>query len=79
MERVEAVVEITDATLRDRVKRILEMTLADDHSAWDLDADGTYRQRQPAEGSAGMSLHQKLMNEARTRRAGPITETSGRG
>jgi polyphosphate kinase len=79
VERVEAVVEITDATLRDRVKRILEMTLADDHSAWDLDADGTYRQRQPVEGSAGMSLHQKLMNEARTRRAQPITEPSGRG
>jgi polyphosphate kinase len=68
VERVEAVVEITDRSLRDRVQRILEMALADDYSAWDLDSDGYYRQRQPEEGSAGISLHEKLMNEARERR-----------
>jgi polyphosphate kinase len=68
VERVEAVVEITDWTLRDRVQRILEMTLADDYSAWDLDSDGYYRQRQPTEGSPGISLHETLMNEARERR-----------
>ena len=69
VERVEAVVEITDSALRARLKRILEMTLADDYSAWDLDSNGYYRQRQPQEGSTGTSLHQKLMDEARGRRA----------
>jgi polyphosphate kinase len=69
VERVEAAVEITDPTLKERVKRILDMALADDFSAWDLDANGYYRQRRPPPGSAGISLHQKLMDDARARRA----------
>jgi polyphosphate kinase len=76
VERVEAVVEITDAALKARVQRILEMTLADDYSAWELDSRGYYRQRQPGEGSPGLSLHQKLMNEARARRAQTVPETT---
>jgi polyphosphate kinase len=77
VERVEAVVEITDATLRERVKRVLDLTLADDYSAWVLDSDGVYRQRHPSGSSDGLSLHQKLMNEARARRAHTIPETAG--
>jgi polyphosphate kinase len=77
VERVEAVVEITDPGLRERLKRILEVTLADDYSGWDLDASGYYHQRQPKEGSARISLHQKLMDEARARRAsGPAAPSA---
>jgi polyphosphate kinase len=69
VERVEAVVEITDTSARERVKQILEMTLADDYSAWDLDSSGYYRQRKPPADASGTSLHQKLMEDAKARRA----------
>jgi polyphosphate kinase len=47
--RVEAVVPIEDPELRGRIKSLLDVCLADNRQAWDLDADACYRQRQPGE------------------------------
>jgi polyphosphate kinase len=67
-ERVEAVVEVVASEPRNRICEMLEMALHDDYSAWDLDSDGRYHQRRPASAD-GVSLHQKLMDQATTRRA----------
>jgi len=45
--RVEAVAPIDDATLHPRLHSLLATCLADNRQAWDLAADGTYRQRDP--------------------------------
>jgi polyphosphate kinase len=45
--RVEAVVPVEDPTLHPRLDAVLETCLADNRGAWDLRADGTYRQRVP--------------------------------
>ena len=40
--RVEALVPVTDPRLRARLAEMIELDLADDVLAWDLDADGTW-------------------------------------
>jgi polyphosphate kinase len=68
-ERVEAIVEIENPELRQRVTRVLELALRDNASAWDLDADGRYRLRRPAAGEEARAFQQELMADARRRRA----------
>jgi polyphosphate kinase len=41
--RVEAVIPVTDEELRRRIRRILEVLLADDALAWELSDNGTWR------------------------------------
>ncbi len=45
--RVEAVVPVEDRTLHPRLRALFETLLSDNRQAWDLDADGVWRQRQP--------------------------------
>ncbi|QQE13753.1 polyphosphate kinase 1 [Planctomycetota bacterium] len=45
--RVECITPIYDLTLQKRLKQILDICLADQRSAWDLQPDGTYIHRQP--------------------------------
>ena len=45
--RVEAVAPVEDRTLHPRLRALFETLLADNRQAWDLDADGAWRQRQP--------------------------------
>ncbi|ASC69355.1 Polyphosphate kinase [Halomicronema hongdechloris C2206] len=47
--RVEAVVPVEDPQLRQELMTILEVSLADNRQAWDLQADGSYRQRHPGD------------------------------
>jgi polyphosphate kinase len=68
-ERVEAVVEITVAEHRDRVARVLELILADNVSAWDLDAQGDYHLRRPADDEPVIACQRELMTDAERRRA----------
>jgi polyphosphate kinase len=63
--RVEAAVPVEDAALQGRLKEILDILLADNRSAWDLAADGTWTQRVPAEGEADRGTHQRLMELTR--------------
>jgi polyphosphate kinase len=65
--RVECVTPIFDAPLQARLKHILDVMLADQRQAWDMQSDGRYVQRQPSpdkpEGALG--THKTLMDEAR--------------
>ncbi len=45
--RVEAVAPVEDRTLHPRLRALFETLLTDNRQAWDLDADGVWRQRQP--------------------------------
>jgi len=58
--RVEAVAPIDDATLHPRLHSLLATCLADNRQAWDLAADGTYRQRDP-NGEPVRATHQLLL------------------
>ena len=58
--RVEAIVPIEPPRLRERLWEILQIMLSDHRQAWDLLPDGSYRQRQAANGELG--THQTLMN-----------------
>jgi polyphosphate kinase len=70
-ERVELLVPVSDPALRDRLVELLRLALSDDRLAWELDADGSYRQRRPAGGAAEVNYQAALMEDALARSRGP--------
>ena len=50
-ERVEAITPVTTPALRARLWEILHVSLQDHRQAWEMQIDGSYRQRQPEDGS----------------------------
>lgn len=66
-DRVEAAVPVREKALQKRLVRTLKFCLDDNRLAWDLDADGRYVQRRPADGEKERPLHDKLMRRARSR------------
>jgi polyphosphate kinase len=63
--RVEAVLPVTDATARDRIQQILDIELADDQLAWELDGnDGTWHRVAERH---GVHTHDELRRLARER------------
>jgi len=58
--RVEAVAPVDDVTLHPRLQSLLAVCLSDNRQAWDLAADGTYRQRLP-NGEPVRATHQLLL------------------
>ncbi|MGF1516687.1 MAG: polyphosphate kinase 1 [Nodosilinea sp.] len=72
--RVEVMVPIAAHPLRQELKAILELSLADNRQAWDMAADGSYRQRCPQPGEPSRSSQTLLMERASRslgRRAAP--------
>jgi polyphosphate kinase len=69
--RVEAIAPVEDPRLQEELKAILDLQLADNVKAWDLRADGTYHQRQPAEGEPARSSQEILMQRALDRAGRP--------
>lgn len=63
-DRIEAVIPVTDPSLKGRLVDVLETALADNRSAWDLHPDGRYVQRRPAEFEEEQGLQQVLSNKA---------------
>ncbi|WP_436793529.1 polyphosphate kinase 1 [Actinospongicola halichondriae] len=59
--RVEALVPIDDQPLRDRLQEIIDISLADDQLAWELDGDGRWSR---AEGGDGVNAHLALQQAA---------------
>jgi polyphosphate kinase len=62
--RVELVTPIEDKPLREKCRQILQVMLADQRQAWDMQPDGTYIQRIPAPDSTGpetLGSHQTLI------------------
>ncbi|MBF2098250.1 MAG: polyphosphate kinase 1, partial [Gloeomargaritaceae cyanobacterium C42_A2020_066] len=62
--RVEAMTPILDAHLVTQPQDLLKLMLQDNRQAWDLQTDGTYVQRRPAEGEAERASHVLLMRAA---------------
>lgn len=62
--RVEAAVPIEDPRLQEEIKTILDLQLADNVKAWDMQADGSYVQRRPAAGEEPRSSQDTLMQRA---------------
>ena len=48
-ERVEVITPVEPDDLRTKLREILDIQLADQRSGWDMQADGTYIQRNPSE------------------------------
>jgi polyphosphate kinase len=59
--RVELAVPIEDPALRDEVLDVVELCLADNHNAWDLDARGVWKRRHPAPGERVIDAQAELM------------------
>ena len=64
-ERVEVMAPVETPALKDRLIRLLEAALEDNRLAFDLQPDGSYIRRFPAEGEEERDLHRRLMDEAR--------------
>jgi polyphosphate kinase len=60
--RVEAIVPIDDPEIAKDLQEILGIMLADNRQAWDLQPDGTYRQRRPSSIATTLSTQQTLMD-----------------
>ncbi len=65
--RVEVVTPVEKPELCARLREILEVQLSDRRSAWDMQPDGTYRQRQPAEGQDPRGAQEILIDLAASR------------
>ena len=65
--RVEIVTPVEKPDLRVRLREILEVQLSDQRSAWDMQADGTYRQRRPVDGQDCRSAQEILIELAAQR------------
>ncbi len=63
--RVEVVSPVRDQRSQQELWQILQIMLADNRQAWDLGTDGTYRQRQPAEGEEPQPSQYRLSRRAR--------------
>jgi polyphosphate kinase len=68
--RVECITPIYDSSLQQRLQQILDIMLADQRQAWDMQSDGSYVQRTPPAGAeprdpAVMGTHAYLMELAR--------------
>jgi polyphosphate kinase len=62
--RVEAVTPIEEPILRNRLKEILDLMLADNRQAWELQSDDQYVQRHPGKDEPERSTHEMLMEQA---------------
>ena len=62
--RVEAAVPIENPRLQEEVQAILDLQLADNCKAWDMQSDGSYVQRHPAPGEEPRSSQELLMQRA---------------
>ncbi|WP_333686808.1 polyphosphate kinase 1 [Methylococcus capsulatus] len=63
--RVEAVTPVEDAAAVHHLEQVLAFLLNDNRHAWDLQSDGRYLQRQPAEGEPERAAQALLMEGAR--------------
>jgi polyphosphate kinase len=71
--RVEAVVPVEDPSQHERLRTLLETCLTDNRQAWDLDADGHYKQRTPGvdgEAAEERVSQQRLLRDAWGRERG---------
>jgi polyphosphate kinase len=76
--RVEVVAPVEDPKLRQELRLILDVQLSDKRSAWEMQPDGIYRQRQPGEGEKATSSQETLIQVANRRLAAVAKHKEGR-
>ncbi|HRN53137.1 MAG TPA: polyphosphate kinase 1 [Gemmatimonadaceae bacterium] len=62
--RVEVVTPVLNPLFKKRLQSVLEVCLADNRQAWDLQPDGTYVQRQPEPGRGERATHRMLLRDS---------------
>jgi len=77
-KRVEVVAPVEDKALRQDLRLMLDVQLADCRSAWDLHADGTYTQRHHCEGQNTRGSQETLIGVAETRLAAAARHRQGK-
>lgn len=65
--RVEAIAPVEDPALQAELRELIDLQLADNVKAWDLDAEGVYIQRRPAPGEEPRNSQELLMARAAAR------------
>ncbi|MGC9326433.1 MAG: polyphosphate kinase 1 [Candidatus Hinthialibacter sp.] len=65
--RVEAITPIEKTSLREELKAVLEIMLADNRKAWDQQSDGSYIQRMPKDAKDERCSHELLMQRVSNR------------
>ena len=63
--RVETIAAVTEPALIAEIEEILGVAENDNHSAWDLQSDGTYARRRPKKGEAARPSQQAFVNLVR--------------
>ncbi len=63
--RVEVITPIEAPELIQELRQILDITLADNRQAWDLNPSGTYTQRHPHDGEPELTSQNRFMSQAR--------------
>jgi polyphosphate kinase len=63
--RIEAVSPVTDQTHRQTIRDLLDLMWQDNRQAWELDAEGVYRQRRPPSPEAELATHRMLVESYR--------------
>ena len=67
--RIEAVAPVEDPTHRQTLRGILQLMWQDNRQAWEMESDGTYRQRHPAPGEPERAIQRMLGEREASRRA----------
>lgn len=62
--RVEILVPVESPVLQQQLRELLDAHAADQRYAWEMQADGSYQQRQPVNGQEQSGLHQLLISQA---------------
>jgi len=66
-DRVEVIVPVEDRALQGEIRMLLEIHLHDQRSAWEMQPDGSYLQRTPAEGQDHAGSHALIIALAEKR------------
>lgn len=70
--RVEVVAPVEAPALRDELRSVIDIQLGDPRSAWEMQADGSYRQRRPPPDKDLPGCQQLLIASATKRAAGTV-------
>lgn len=69
MKRVEVLVPVEPPALRQELRLVLDVQLGDKHAAWDMQSDGSYVRRIPAEDDNSLNCQETLIGVAERRLA----------
>ena len=75
--RVETIAPVSDATNQRELERIFEVYEMDNHSAWDMQPDGSYVRRRPAAGEDPRPAQQMFIELARRESIGLSPDLEG--